>query len=420
MNKKLMFSRKPALCLSLLLVILLIVPEFSVRAENTVSVSTDEEFRGVWIAYSDFEKSAGYDREEFTDYVGEMFDNVAAMGMNAVMVHVRPFSDAMYKSKYYPWSYYASGKQGKNPGYDPLTIMVLEAHKRGIEIHAWLNPYRVSLSWNGGTDAKKLSKDNPARKWLTNKKTSDDRNVLAYQGGLYYNPSKAEVRTLIVNGVKEIVENYDVDGIHLDDYFYPDLGSDYEKNFDAKEYKAYKKECKAAGKKAKDIVTWRKANVNTLVKRIYAAVKKINPDCDFGISPGGYIDYFDEPQRWYVDYRTWMSKDGYVDYICPQLYWSFNTLNIYPFAEVMGKWSAALKNTNVRLYAGIPAYKIGTKVKVSGTDYIDTEFFNPYIMGEMVECGRRDSNVSGFIFFDYCDMIDSRNTNAVDFLVKTW
>ena len=202
---------------------------------------TDKEFRAVWIAYYDFVDSKEMDKEAFTAYVGEMFDNVAGIGMNAVMVHVRAFSDAMYKSSYYPWSYYASGQQGVSPGYDPLKIMVKEAHKRGLEIHAWLNPYRVTSSWNGGTDVTKLSKKNPARKWLTNSKTSDDRYVLSYGGAMYYNPSVSAVRKLIVNGVKEIVENYDVDGIHFDDYFYPDLGTGYETNFDAPEYEKYKK-----------------------------------------------------------------------------------------------------------------------------------------------------------------------------------
>ena len=384
--------------------------------EETVDEkSTDKEFRAVWIAYYDFDDSKGMDKEAFTAYVGEMFDNVADIGMNAVMVHVRAFSDAMYKSKYYPWSVYASGQQGVSPGYDPLKIMVKEAHARGLEIHAWLNPYRVTSSWNGGTDVTKLSKKNPARKWLTNKKTSDDRYVLSYGSALYYNPSISAVRKLIVNGVKEIVENYDVDGIHFDDYFYPDLGNNYETNFDAPEYEKYKKKAAASGEKPMSIADWRKNNVNLLVKAVYKAVKSIDPDVTFGISPGGYIDYFDEDFRWYVDYRTWMSEKGYIDYICPQLYWSFNSRNIFPFYETLIRWCAAATNENVRVYAGLPAYKMNENNNVSSLDRItDTEFYNQYLIADMVHYIRKNDRASGFIVFDYEDLVKAKNAEMTE------
>ena len=394
-----------------------------VASEETHDLSTEEldepskEFRAVWIAYYDFLDSREYDKWDFTAYVREMFDNVVNLGMNAVMVHVRPFSDAMYKSEYYPWSYYASGQQGINPGYDPLAIMVEEAHKRGLEIHAWLNPYRVTTSWNYGTDVTQLSKKNPARKWLTNKKTKDDRNVLEYLGALYYNPSVSAVRKLIVNGVKEIVTNYDVDGIHFDDYFYPDLDADYETNFDAEEYEAYKKKKTSQGKKALPIEKWRMNNVNTLIKEVYSAIKEIDPNVDFGISPGGYIDYFDEKERWYVDYRTWMSEDGYIDYICPQLYWSFNSKNIFPYYDTLLKWASALKNENVKLYIGLPAYKMNAKNTISSLDSnIDSEWYNQYLLADMVLYARRSGTTSGFIVFDYSDLVVEKNKKAAEAL----
>ena len=385
-------------------------------AVSSSSVSADEEFRAVWIAYYDFSPSKYSNAAEFTAYVDEMFDNVAAMNMNAVVVHVRPFSDAMYKSSYYPWSKYASGTQGTDPGYDPLEIMITEAHARGLEFHAWLNPYRVTSS---GTDPTALSKDNPARKYLTNSKTSDDRNVLAYHNALYYNPSKEAVRKLIVKGVKEIVKNYDVDGIHFDDYFYPAFSEDtYETYFDAPEYEEYAAACEAAGTDCMSIVDWRKNNVNTLIKSVYSAIKKIDPDCVFGISPGGYIDYFDDDFRWYVDYRTWMSKKGYVDYICPQLYWSFNTLNIYPYAEVLGKWESVKRRSSVKLYVGLPAYKMNKDVNISTKrTYPDAEWYNQFELANMVTYARSTGQVRGYIFFDYADMVAARNKTAVSYLM---
>ena len=366
----------------------------------------DKEFRAVWIAYYDFVDSQGSSKSEFTKYVDEMFDNAKNLGMNAVVVHVRPFSDAMYKSEYYPWSSYASGQQGINPGYDPLQIMVEEAHERELEIHAWLNPYRVTTSWNYGTDVSKLSKKNPARKWLTNKKTTDDRYVLEHDGALYYNPSVPAVRKLIVNGVKEIVENYDVDGIHFDDYFYPALGSKYETLFDAQEYEAYKKKRKAAGKKVLSIDKWRMYNVNTLVKEVYSAVKETRSDCIFGISPGGYIDYFDDKDRWYVDYRTWMSNEGYIDYICPQIYFSLDNPAL-TFEDALDDWLKMKKRDWLRMYIGLAGYKAGTDAD-SGTwldsdDVLKTEI-------EII----REKDLDGFLLYSYDSLNDKTNSKGIE------
>ncbi len=410
--------------LSLIMAILLTAGCVSALSSPTLSAAAkkdkDSEFRAVWIAYYDFNKSKEYSKTAFTTYVDKMFDNAVSYGLNAVVVHVRPFSDAMYKSKYYPWSYYASGTQGKNPGYDPLEIMVNEAHARGLEIHAWLNPYRVSTTWNYGADVEKLAKSNPARKWLTNKKTKDDRYVLEYGGALYYNPSVSKVRTLIINGIKEIVENYDVDGIHLDDYFYPALGENYKTNFDAPEYDKYAAKQKKKGKKAMSIADWRRNNVNMLVSGIYSAVKETNPETIFGISPGGYIGYLDDDNRWYVDYRTWMSNEGYIDYICPQLYWSFNNHNIYPYYDTLLRWAAARKNESVKVYVGVPAYKMNEKNVISSKDnLVDTEWYNQFLLADMITYGRR-GGADGFILFDYEDMADTKNATAVENMINAW
>lgn len=367
------------------------------------------EFKAVWIAYYDFGETKGKSKEYFTEYVGKMFDKVAAQGMNAVVVHVRPFSDAMYKSKYYPWSVYASGKQGVNPGYDPLEIMVKEAHKRNLEIHAWLNPYRITSS---GTDVKVLAEDNPARVWLTDGKADNDRNVLAFSGKLYYNPSSKDVQKLIVNGIKEIVQNYDVDGIHFDDYFYPEyLGSDYKNVFDGKEYDAYLAKCESKGKTAMDIVEWRRNNVNTLVKSIYSAVKEIDETVEFGISPGGYIDHLLKVDRNYVDFPTWLANDGYIDYICPQLYWTFdNVSNTFPYDSTLRRW-IDYRTANVNVYAGVAVYKCtGAN---NGDSSIDANFAEEYILAEMIEAGRETGKVDGYIMFDYADFVSGVNQKQI-------
>lgn len=350
------------------------------------------EMKAVWISYLEFASfgKEGYTEAAFRKFIDTMFDNVVSLNMNTVIVQVRPFGDAMYKSSYFPWSRYAAGTQGKNPGYDPLTYMVEAAHKRGLEIHAWLNPYRVTT---GSTDVSKLSKDNPARVWKEDNKTSNDRNVLSFGGNLYFNPAVKEVQTLITNGVKEIVNNYDVDGIHFDDYFYPSLGSSYTSNFDATEYNTYAAATKKAGKTPMTIGDWRRNNVNTLVKGIYSAVKNINPRVQFGISPGGFIDSLGSNLGYYVDINTWLSKDGYVDYICPQIYWTFSNAT-YPYDKTLQKWLKARTSSSVKVYVGIANYRAGSTLEKDWKNDVD-------VLRKQVEYARKTGLVDGFMFFRY-------------------
>ena len=364
--------------------------------------SKDEEFKAVWIAYLEF-KTTGYTKSEFKNHIETMFNEVCAMNMNAVVVHVRPFGDAMYDSDYFPWSRYVSGTQGKDPGFDPLEIMVEEAHKRGLEFHAWLNPYRIT---SNSTDVYDLSKDNPARIYRTDERKKNDRNVLTYSGKLYYNPSSKEVQTLIVNGIKEIVENYDVDGIHFDDYFYPTLGKNFTKNFDAPEYDFYKDECISKNVPYMTIADWRRENVNTLVRTIYSEIKSINPEVVFGISPGGFMDALKADDKYYVDFETWLGHDGYIDYLCPQLYWS-NDHDIYPFNDILKRFVATAKNPDVKFYVGIAAYKSG--LKTEGTDW----YKNANVLRNMIRTSRNTNEVDGFILYSYNYLISKQEHKAI-------
>lgn len=365
------------------------------------------ELNAVWISYLEF-KSTGYTEKEFRTHVATMFENVASMGMNGVIVHVRPFGDAMYPSANYPWSKYVSGTQGKDPGFDPLQIMIEEAHNRGLEFHAWLNPYRVTTA---NTDVTSLAASNPARKWLTNSTTSDDRNVISFGGNLYYNPAKLAVRQLIYRGVSEIVKNYDVDGIHFDDYFYPTLGNAYETTFDAQEYKEYVADATAKGiKNILSIANWRRRNINWLVSNVYSKIKAIDETVAFGISPIGNIDTLTRDDRYYVDIKTWMSKSGYVDYVCPQIYWS-NAHSTCPFNKTVDRWTALLKNDDVSLYIGIPVYKAGSNE--------DTQFKNnTNVLADMVTYARSTESVSGFMYYRYAYFYNNVTKKAVNNLIS--
>ncbi|MBQ9155203.1 MAG: family 10 glycosylhydrolase [Eubacterium sp.] len=362
------------------------------------------EYRAFWFAfydYDDFRKHHKNNASSFTSYFANVVKNGKKLGMNTIIVHVRPFGDAMYKSSYFPWSANISGRQGKSPGYDPLKIMVEEAHRQNMRIEAWINPYRVTKS---STNYKKLAKSNPARKWHSQK--GKRRNVLSYGGQLYYNPAKAEVRKLIVNGVKEIVMNYDVDGIHMDDYFYPSFSaSNVSKAFDAPEYKKSKER-----KQGKSISSFRRTQVNLLVKQIHAAVKAINPDVTFGISPAGSPSDLSSNYQHYVDYRTWLRSSSYIDYICPQIYWGFKH-SYAKFDTYTGKWVSAARNSRVKLYIGIAVYKAGHNVGSNSRERKEWRS-DTNVLKKQIAYGRK-RKVDGFAFFDYSDLVSRTSSKAV-------
>ena len=378
------------------------------QTEQT-TVNTDE-YKAFWFSYYDYTAyRAKYKKRNattFKKYFTQAVKKGKSLGMNCIIVHVRPFGDAMYKSKYFPWSKCISGKQGKNPGYDPLKIMTQVAHANGLKIEAWINPYRVA---SGSTNYKKLSTKNPARKWHNKKKTR--RNVLAYKGSLYYNPAKAQVRNLIVNGVKEIVENYDVDGIHMDDYFYPAFSSsNVNSAFDAKEYRA---STMAKGKQ--NIVSFRREQVNMLVKAIHSAVKSIDPSVTFGISPAGNIDNLTSRYSYYVDINKWLNSSDYVDYICPQIYWGFK----HPYAKfdrVTNRWMNAAKSKKVKVYIGIAVYRAGHNIGAGSAERREWRS-DANILKKQVQYARK-KGCDGFAFFDYQDLKSKKSAKAVKQLKK--
>ena len=271
----------------------------------------------------------------------KILDTLKDTGINTVMFQVRPKSDALYKSNINPWSDVLTGTQGKDPGYDPLGFVVSEAHKRGIKVHAWLNPYRVTTS---GTDLTKLSENNTARKnpsWLIEYDVNTaDKKALAY------NPALPQVKNHIANTVQEIVKNYDVDGIHFDDYFYPST------------YKLPEGESRD-GKVANE----RRNHVNEMILQVRKAIKDIKPSVEFGISPSGVwknkssdpigSDTKGAKESYYSDYADtvkWI-KEGYIDYVVPQVYWEIDH-KIAPYKVVTKWWADIVKGTNVDLYIG--------------------------------------------------------------------
>ena len=344
--------------------------ESSKKEKNSSMKSADTmNYRAVWLSYLEFNsyrKSVKNNNEHnFRTFYKHILQRIKSLSYNRIIVQVRPFGDALYSSDYFPWAACISGKQGKNPGYDPLKIMTEMSHKEGIAIEAWINPYRIS----SGDSIQSLSKTNPAKIWFSSQNTK--RNVLSYNGSLYYNPSSESVRNLIIQGVKEIVQNYNVDGIHMDDYFYPAFTEENVTTaFDAPEYKQQIKtnmpstdfqSSSSSNKSSTEntLADWRRANVNQLVSGIYKAIKEKDPQVTFGISPAGNLDNLRNDLEYYVDIDTWVSQNGYVDYLMPQIYWGF-TNKLAPFDKVTDEWVTLMTSSPVKLYIGLQLYRMGS------------------------------------------------------------
>ncbi len=312
-----------------------------------------EEVRAVWVAtvYNlDYPSKASTDPAALRREADEILQGCVDMGMTAVILQVRPSCDALYPSKLFPWSRYLTGEQGTAPGggFDPLAYWVERAHALGLELHAWINPFRVTKG--GEAEFAALSPDNPAvlhPDW-----------VVVHDGNYYLNPGLPQVRELVIQGAEELARAYDVDGVHLDDYFYP--GSDFDDGATFVQY----------GAGFSDVGDWRRDNVNRLVKELGERLHAIDPELSYGISPsgvwadsrslpqgsattGGYESYYAA----YADSRRWV-LEGWIDYICPQIYWYIGHKTM-DYETIIRWWADTVKGTGVSLYIGMADYQAG-------------------------------------------------------------
>ncbi len=284
----------------------------------------------VWIPYIRYEEyMQGKSEDEFREIIRKEFASEYADGVNTLYVHAHPFADAYYKSEIFPKGSMLDGD------YDPLEIMIQEAHALKISVHAWINPLRCQSV----EEMNYLDDDFIIKQWAGN---PDCRFVKVVNGRYYLDPSYNEVRDLICRCAEEIIENYNVDGIHIDDYFYP---TTYEE-FDAVEFQE-------SG--AEDLSEWRTQNCTEFVKALYDTVKSCGKDVVFGISPQGNINADYESQ--YADVRLWGSQRGYCDYIVPQIYFGFNN-EICPFEQTLYEWESITAGSGVSLIVGLAEYKL--------------------------------------------------------------
>lgn len=369
--------------------------------QNTISAK-NEYVKSVWLTYYELEKLTKDSSEsEFTSKSQELVEEIKAMGFNTLTVQVRPCADAFYFSKYFPSSKYCFGAQGADMPYDPLKILCDVCKNENIKIEAWINPYRVSQD-NKIDD---LSDNNTAKKWYNTKRKKS--YVYISKTSIYFNPAVSEVTKLIVNGVTEIVKNYDIYAIHFDDYFYPDTNEKIDKE-------QYEKYTSSGGKLS--LADWRRENVNKMIKAVYNAIKKENPDVKFGISPASNIknDY----SSLYADVEKWVSEKGYVDYICPQIYFGFK--NIYqPFMFTTKKWVGI--TTSAELYVGLPLYKCNSADKYASPDdkSIINEFKNNNnIIARQITYLSKIDEVKGFYIFSYSYLNNEKCKDEVENMLK--
>ncbi|WP_461296795.1 glycoside hydrolase family 10 protein [Streptomyces harbinensis] len=309
--------------------------------------------RGMWIATVaniDWPARQGQPAADAQQQLTDLLDAAAELKLNTVFFQVRPTADALWPSPHEPWSHWLTGTQGEDPGWDPLEFAVTEAHARGLELHAWFNPYRVAMH----ADLTALAGDHPAR--------THPEWVVTYGGRLYYNPGLPEVRAFVQDAMCHAVEHYAIDGVHWDDYFYPYpvAGETFD---DADAFAEH-------GGDFDDLGDWRRHNIDLLVREMRERVAELKPGVPFGVSPfgvwrnkstdplgsdtrGGVQTYDDL----YADVRTWV-KEGRLDYVLPQLYWNIG-YEAADYATLVRWWAEVAEGTGVQLYIGEALYKAG-------------------------------------------------------------
>ncbi|HNX78974.1 MAG TPA: family 10 glycosylhydrolase [Prolixibacteraceae bacterium] len=344
------------------------------------------EFRGVWVATVnniDWPSQPGLPVETQKKEVISMLNLHKSLGMNAIVLQVRPCSDTFYPSPLEPWSRYLTGIPGKppEPFWDPLRFWIDECHLRGMELHAWLNPYRIAQHANEplAYDHKIFSKP----EW-----------AIIYGDKIYFDPGIPGTRDYVTSVVCDIVRRYDVDGIHMDDYFYPYPTKDPFP--DEGSFKRFSRAFPAEEKEA-----WRRENVDILIKMISDSIRAINPHVKFGISPFGvWRNLTDDPSgsatkagitnydHLYADIRKWL-KEGWIDYVVPQIYWEIGH-KLADFKTLCEWWNANSFGRN--LYIGLAPYKIDSKATVDAWRKKDQ-------LPDQLELLRKYPNISGCVFF---------------------
>lgn len=344
------------------------------KTDDSIALYKDEEIRSVFISY--IEISNYFNNVSYSDAEKEVsciLKNIKDLGFNEVIIQVRSFMDSIYSSSIFPWSRYLSGQEGVDPGFDLLKLFLEKAKEMNIDVVAWINPYRV----RNDNDISNISEKNPVYRYIGS-------DVLYINEGVYLNPSKDETVDLIVDGVKELVKKYKIDGVLFDDYFYPD------NNIDMNDYNEYLKEYGYIEKKKYNLNV-----VSGMIKKVYEVCKKYN--VKFGISPDGNME--NNYNKVYADVKKWCSEEGYVDFIMPQIYYGFYN-ETKPYKEVLEEWEGIIKNKDVDFRVALAFYKVGSHDKWAKSGENEWIEANDIIMRQIV-LARNTFNYKGFALYRY-------------------
>ncbi len=300
-----------------------------------------KDWKAIWISQFDLtlmylKNGTQRPEDDFRNRVAVMMDNVASDGFNTVILQLRPYGDSMYPSELFPPSRYCVGSYAEEFLYDPIAVVLELCRERSLSVHGWINPLRAMTV----ADLQQVDDKYPLKQWYNDTDKRGDY-LVEVSGRWYLNPTHSEVRKLICDGAAEILSRYDLDGIHLDDYFYPTTDT----SFDGNAYAAYQSN---GGELA--LADWRRENLDKLVSELYATVKTHDLRALFGISPSGVL--YTVYNTHYADVYKWCSSPGYVDYICPQVYFGFEHATC-PFDEVCETWQNLIQTDYVSLIIGV-------------------------------------------------------------------
>ena len=341
-----------------------------------------DEKRSIFISYIELNKYLNNRSvEEAKENIKKIVNNVYDLGFNEIILQVRSFSDAIYKSEIYPWSRYVSTSEGVDPGYDILEEFIKQSKDKEMNVIAWINPYRIRNS----EDISDISHISPAYTYL-------DSDIVYIKNGIYFNPSKSEATELIVKGVEEILKKYKVGGILFDDYFYPD------DEIDRKDYELYLKNNKYIPKDEYNLNV-----VSEMIKKVHNVCEKYN--VLFGISPDGNME--NNYNKVYADVKEWCGSNKYIDFIMPQIYYGFFNES-KAFKKVSEEWENIILDESVKLRVALAFYKNGSIDKWAKSGKEEWLLNDDIIMREII-VSRNLNNYEGFSLFRYDYIFNDEN-----------
>lgn len=371
----------------LIIILIFILGLFLLFGKKSKEVEKMEEKRFIFISYIELAKYLK-DKEEtvMKNTIDDMINQCKDFGFTDIILQVRSFSDAIYYSDIFPSSITIVAKEGDKLPFDVLDYFIKISHKNNIRLHAWINPYRIRSNLSKA----EIKDNNPAFKYLNTNKVEKNAK------GIFYNPADEEIRKLILSGVDEILDNYDIDGIHYDDYFYPSDTIDLENYNEAK-------------KDNQDLTLqqFRLENTTKLIKETYERVKKKNKNILFGISPEGNITNNYEVN--YIDTKKFASEEGYVDYLMPQIYFGFFN-SVKPFYQTVKEWNSYITTDKVKLIPALAFYKVGCEdlyAKEGQYEWVESN----NIIAREVLTSRPLSNYQGFAIFRYDSILSDNLTD---------